>query len=344
MATVILSSPTGDVEESSTEVVQLQIVVADLDFVGLFDQLEVWRADSDADPYRELTAELLTPARLPVDAGAPPSSSVTGASLNANGATLDLVVDSQSLSITVSGTDPLTYAQIADQVTSKSTALVTAYVTVDGRFAVQSNTVGLPATLEVQSSELAALLGLPMVSPSNETSGRNARIPLVEGTGSYSFTDPYGRTGCLYRTRFRNSVVNSVSAFSPSFNVASVVGVGQSNLVQGTLDLVHANGSPLVNQEVRLHVEPAATLVDQKLVAGDDLIGVTDEQGHVEFTLVRGLELTVVISGTMIARRVTVPTSSNVSSFSLLDPTVTAEDDWFKVRVPQIAIAQRRSL
>jgi hypothetical protein len=60
----------------------------------------------------------------------------------------------------------------------------------------------------------------------------------------------------------------------------------------------------------------------------------------VEFILPRGQKVTVAVAGTSLVRTITVP---DRESFNLFDPDI-ADDDVFKVQVPLLVMAERRSL
>jgi len=78
-------------------------------------------------------------------------------------------------------------------------------------------------------------------------------------------------------------------------------------------------------------------------MAGTDLVGTTDRDGHVEFMLVRGQSISVAVVGTDLIRTFTVPVDLTVLSFQLLDPTLSS-NDVFRVQVPTLVYAERRTL
>ena len=351
MATIVIS-PLGEVSESSEEVIQLQVVATNEDFVGLFDALELWRSTSGPDgPFEELTAETLKTARIPKDAVDPPTPAVTGPSVNIDTKIMVLLVNEETqVPITISGVDPIDYATIAGQVTAQGLSLIEGYVDEGGRMVVQTLEAGLNARLRVQpgdadlGTDAAERLGLSTVEPSNFAHGRIVRLPLIKDQETYLFTDPHSSRDYFYKTRFRNSVNESVSDFSLPFGVGQSIGVSQDNVVCGRLDLVSIDGVPIANQEVRLHVGFNGTLVEGKLVAGTDVKKLSDQNGRVEFNLVRGQQVTVAIIGTDLARDITVPTDSTVKTFNLLDPGIVSGPDHFQVQIPTIITAERRSL
>ena len=119
--TTIAVSTTQLSEEPSVATVRLSIIVSEADWVGLFDQIQVFRSlDGPDGPFEELTATSWSPARLPKTAGDQPSSPVTGASVNIVGEELELSIDlGLPLTITFSGSNPLTLAAVAAQIISQ---------------------------------------------------------------------------------------------------------------------------------------------------------------------------------------------------------------------------------
>ena len=271
---------------------------------------------------------------------------LTGSSINIVGKKLIVRVDEDKendLTTTFTGTDPLTLSTVAGQIVTAGLGKLSSYVDADGLLVVETTEPGTGAALRIVSSGAAPLLGLPVQEPDSLAFGKDARILLVKGKENYAFTDQNGSVDYFYKTRFRNRTAGSVSEFSAAFQPKPTSGVASSNLVCGILDLVSVDGKPIVDQEVRLHSSFDGTIVDDHVIAGQDVIKKTDSAGHVEFTLVRGQKLTVAITGTDLIRTITVPSDSSVSTFMLLDPSIAGEDV-FKVRVPDVVFAERRSL
>jgi hypothetical protein len=111
----------------------------------------------------------------------------------------------------------------------------------------------------------------------------------------------------------------------------------------GYVDLTDMDGAPLEAREVRLYSRFNGQLSNGRVVAGYSKNALTDANGHVEFILVRGLPLTAAIAGTNLVRDLVVPEDPTVTSFNLLDPAL-GKNDVFKVQVPNIPYATRRSL
>lgn len=347
MSTIVVSTQQQqESDEPSSEIVQLQILVKREDYEGLFDQIEVWRSRSSINgPYEELTAETWKSARIPKLAGDMVSSPPAGASVVIVGLTLELRVDEdQDIVITFTGTDPLTYADAASQITAQGLTKVRSYVDEDGLLVVETTYPGTGAVLRIVGGDAAPLLGLPTDEPGSLAYGRDPRIAIKPDVEQYLFTDIRGSDAYYYKTRFRNKLSDGVSEFSQPFSLGQALGVSSANIACGQLDLVGLDGRPMANVEVSVHNLYRYDLVENKLVSAQQQNRATDVNGHVEFTLVRGTKVTVAISGTDIVRDITVPTDQDVKIFNLLDPEVAAEDDVFKVQVPNYVYASRRSL
>ena len=348
--TTVAVNPQSRSEEDDFEVIELAILVENKDFVGFFNQLEVWRATaSESGPFLELTADKSRPARIPDSAGDEPATPVTGASANIVGLDLVLRVDEadeeDDVTVTFTGTDPLTFADAASQVTSQGLNKVRAYVDDDGTFVVTAVKPGTGSLLRIVEGEAAPLLGLPTTESDSFSFGREARLNLILDKQSYTFSDRKGSIEYFYKTRFRHKLSGNTSEFSEPFSAKAVLGVGQSNLALGQLDLVDGSGKPVSDRTVFIEVPFSGAVIDDtKVVANQKLSKKTDANGHVEFLLVRGMDITVAIAGTNLIKSLTVPTDSSIETFSLMDPSLSEDNDYFKVRVPDIPFAERRSL
>lgn len=346
--TLVINALIPESEESSA--VRLDIFVAKKDFVGIYDQLEIWRSiDTQDGPYEELTAIELSQPKIPKDAEDPPDEPVLGYLKYLSGKELLFAVHGEELLVSISGTDPLHYGDVAAQVNAAYGTEVHAYVDAYGIFVLKSLAYGAGASIEILESDAAVLLGLPIARPNSLAYGKEARINLIETQIRYGFTDLSGSSSYFYKVRFRNKTIEVISEFSQSFSGSSKVGIDPSNLILGYMNLVQGNGKPMVNREVLIYTEFNGVVIGTsdvgggKVLAGDDQVYKTDENGRVELTLIRGQKMSVAVPGTSIYRTFTVPTDPSLESFNLLDPLI-ADEDVFKARVPQIITAERRSL
>lgn len=325
----------------SNEAVTLQILVDEDDSEG-FDQIEVWRStDSQSGPYTELTSDRWRSARLPTGASDPPDPAVTGPSVIVVGQELELLVDGRTeLTIVFAGTDPLTYAACAAQIEAEGGGLVRSYVDEDAQMVVETVGVGIQSLLAITGGDSVAVLGFVL----SQTEGKDARISMLSGQESYTFIDPRGSSENYYKTRYRNRALGTTSEFSLPFTTGQALGLSQEQIVCGYLELVRGDGRPLTNRRVQVYNPVRGELVEDKLVTGASLSAVTDVNGYVEFSLVRGTTYTVAISGTDIVREIVAPEDTATLRFPLLGSDVGTQDDVFKVQVPDIIYAERRSL
>lgn len=344
MSTVIIQPRTFDEEEVDVELVQLRILTQLDDWDGVFDQVEIWRSkELPQGPYEELTGSQWAPARVPANAKDVAVTPPTGPSVYIVGSSLLLRVDDeQDFQVTFSGTDPITFADAAAQVSSIGGSRFRAYLTEDADFVVEGVRPGTGAQLEVTGGDAAPLLELAIDRPESYGRGHDARLTLVAGKEQYDFTDPLGSKSYYYKTRFRNSRTNAVSEFSTPFAVGQALGITPANIVVGYLDLVRSDGRPLANQMVQVYAPVQTKLVEDKLVTGARQAKNTDVNGHVEFTLVRGISYTISITGTDIVREIVAPTDLDKKLFNLLEDGLS--DDAFTVQVPDIVFAERRTL
>jgi len=338
-------SPPGPLSSTAFEVVTLNITALDGDFVGRFDTIEVWRSrGTESGPYEELTGDVWRGARLPRVGLDPPASPETGPDVNVVGLTLEFLLNEKTpVSITFTGSDPLTLAQAAVQIAAQSLGLLRSWVDENVKLVVETAEPGTGATLRVIASDAASFLGLPTTAPDDFAFGTEARIPLLVGVNRYTFNDKAGASTFFYKTRFRNRFTNTASAFSQTYSASLAVGIDSTSVVLGYLDLIALDGTPVIGIEVSLRSPFVGQLISGKLVAGQDLMRKTDVNGHVEFTLVRGQTYTLAIAGTNLAKEIVTPTDQTVTSFLLVDAKFATQDDYFRARVPQIPTMERRS-
>lgn len=342
MPTIFITTTAQAAPSLDLSLVVLRIYLTE-PWEGLFDRLEVWRSrDTEEGPYEELTGSWWLPAKLPKDIG--PSAVVTGPSYNIVGKKLTFKIDGGTeRTVTFTGVDPLSAATLAGQIQTQATGLLESFVDATGRIGIRTVTPGTGASLEILEGDAAALLGLPTEPPDNLAFGLVPRLPLAMGQKTCTFMDVQGETAAFYKTRYRNNMTGAVSEFSVPFTTGQVIGLGPDRMVVGVVDLVDPQGKVLSNREVLLHSDFTGAVIDGKTVAGSSLSKLTDENGHVEFMLVRGTKLTVGIAGTNLARDITVPTDESISIFNLLDPALNGPDV-FRVQVPELDYAVRRTL
>lgn len=319
----------------STQAVELRFSLLGVDLLQ-FTVLELWRSQGlPGGPYEPLTAAGAQPARLPAGALPPPASPETGPLANANGDDLLLLAGTTPLTVDIVGADPLTYAQLAAQVTSQTHGVVRGYVA-GSLLVLETNEVGGTARLEATGGDLAGRVGLELNQP---TFGLEPYLPLVEGQLDYTFIDHQGDPSFWYKWRLRDPLLDEVGPFSAPFQPSRP---RVTDTAIGFVDLTDMDGAPLEAREVRLYSRFNGQLSNGRVVAGYSKNALTDKNGHVEFELIRGLPITAAVAGTTLVRDLTVPTDPAIARFNMLDPAL-GTNDVFKVQVPNIPYATRRS-
>lgn len=300
-----------------------------------FSHIEVYRSRTGAGgPYQEITAPNWGPAELRV----PAKSTVI------NGKVAKFRVNEAiDLAVTFSGTDPISAASIASQIQAQSQGLLLASIS-GSDLLLQTRQPGAAATLRVVESDGVALLGLSSEEPAAVAFGYEARIPLLAGKDTYTFTDPHGSAAFFYKVRFSNSAYNTVSEYSAPFQPTVAQGLDTSLLATGFVHLIDILGRPMADVTVLISTEDHSNILGGKFaVVGSKADKVTDDSGYVEFALPRGLAIIVAIAGTNLTRRLVVPTDPGTTTFNLLDPSL-GSDDLFAVQRPNEEYAVRRAL
>jgi hypothetical protein len=324
---------------------ELDFTILPTQWQGAFDRLEVWRSmGSKYGPYAALHGNVWAPATLPN--GFTGAASGTGPSVTISGLDLELLVSTPSgstpVSITFTGSNPLTYAQAATQIVAGANGLLTSYVSGD-TLVIQTVAVGEAVFLQVTGGQAAPLLGLATNEPDSLAFGQDARIVLTFSQEQYKFIDANGSSTYWYKTRFYNSANQLTSDYSLPFQGPQAPGLPQSSLVLCYVDLVDLSGNPYANQEVLFFNQFSGTQVGAQTVTGGSQRLLTDVTGHAQLLLPRGLSVTVSIPGTSLARDFVVPTDPSIQSISVLDPSI-SKDDLFTVQRPIIPFAVKRTL
>ena len=323
------------------ESVRVYIVLDTVDTTQ-FDVLEVQRSKLTANgPYEEVTAATYEGARLPKGAsGVVPDPAVSGPLVLANGMTLEFKiqgVSSRELTVTLSGSDPLSYGQVAQQIVAQSGQYLKSWAT-SSQLIIETVEIGPQVTLEITGGDAAPALGLPIGVVAQ---GKRARHMLENDKNVYEFVDPYGSQLFFYRVRQRHSITGLLGTWVGPFQAKGVP--TQLEPIIGYVDMIDGSGRPLPDKEVLVYGKSSSQLIGGRVVAPLSERRLTDVKGRARFQLLRGQHVTVAIMGTDIVREVTVPTSEDVTLFNLLDPGI-ARDDAFDVQVPDVPYANRTTL
>lgn len=338
----VLIQPRVSTPKDDVQYIRLDIRFNSADVVGKFDRIEVHRSKiSSAGPYEELTADGFQPAVVPAGAveASVPSTEPT---FSVSGLNLVVVVNSMAYNYTFTGVNPLTLTDVVSQLSSAHPSVFSAFPTDRGQLALKTYGLGQSVRLTVDGGDAAPVLHLPIDPPANTSRGKSPRLGVYEWVDAYDFLDFFGSRTYWYKTRFRNSLNDSVSEFSIPFSLKSSSGLSSEHLVVGVVELVDGEGSPVQGRKVQLYAHQPQALVDGKYVLAGEVTRYTDEAGRVEFPTIRGLKYTLSISGADIVREVVAPTSPEIYVYDLLGEGSTS--DAFEVVIPHVITAERRSL
>lgn len=322
---------------ASASLLRIDVRVEEVDWLPLYDRLEVWRSIlGEGGPYEELSAYSWVEPFI---------SCVPGAQVNIVGKELDLLLNEHmALAIKFTGTDPLTITQISTQIGVQGAGLVTSSVNpITGTLSIHSLQAGGLGSLRIVGGDAAAILGLPLTEPDSLKYGQDPRVPLALGQSVYSFTDYWSLDSYYYKTRFSNHLNGAKSAFSEPTAATARLGVDPAKVAIGFVQLLQPDGRPASTQEVMIFNTYNSTRIDGGTIVGGPKRLLTDASGYVEFPLLRGLVFDVSVVGTSYVRKVTVPVDPTVLKFDCFDPKY-GEDDNFSVQNADIPYAQRGTL
>lgn len=310
--------------------VPLNIFTANIDTVMLdFSSIKVFKSVTGEDgALIDLTADTPSPAILPAIVG----------NYEVAGLTLSISVDLLSqVDILFTGTGVLTPAQVADQINialGKSVASDTGT-----SLLLTSTTTGTGSKILINGGSAAALFGW---SEGDYDGGEESRVILIAGQQNYTFLDKDGDSSHLYKVQYYNASTGLSSGLSEFFNGGVSTLVPAENLSVATIDLVDGQGVAVADQAIYLYPQREILSVSgyQVALSKDPIKMITNNAGHAEISLVRGLKLRVVIEGTSVIREIVVP---DADEFDLLETISTGYDPFSITRLPFNA-ALRRSI
>ena len=312
--------------------VNLNIFVSDIAAaLGSFDVVRVERSlTGEGGPYVEITK------LAPADSATLLASN--GSPYPVSAKTLSFLLDNlPQTDVVFTGVDPLTVDQVKDQINAEVGATIGADDT--GVLRLTSTLLGTASKLEIVAS--GALVDLGFVAGDRDI-GSEPYVPLVTGVSNYAFTDDDGQAGYFYRVRFFHTTTGQVSDYSSPFQGAPGTQISAGSLSVGSLDLVDQQGVAWQGQRVTfvsinqpLQVEGFAVALNRASVTIE-----TDNAGHAEISLVRGLEVRVVFEGTSLIRDITIPDTPTFNLLTLIEGV----PDIFEVVVPNLPAAPRRTL
>lgn len=310
-------------------VIKLKIYVANLSNVlGLFDKMQVWRSETGIlGTYFEITAATAQAATL--------LGSATGP-FTLNGKTLKLKVDQGAeQTIDIVSADPIDIDDLVDFINGiPSTGLVASED--GGALRLTTVATGTVSTLEITGGTALTDLGFTV---GQEDNGEDARINLSPSSTSYEYDDQSGDPDNYYKVRYYNSGTGTFSSFGDPVkgDIGSIV--APTDLVKASGTFAKLDGKPVSGMAVIFYnvYMPPLSVGDIGIV-GREIRSETDQAGYLETMLVKGSIVDVILSGTGIIRRITVPDVD----FNIM-AAVSAVDDNFQIQTPDIPAAVRRS-
>lgn len=306
----------------------LEVFVEDITAVlDSFDVIKVAKALASTGPWTEITAAAATHAGM---------IGTTTSPFVVSGLTLLLLVDNQDEStVTFTGTNPLTVAQVNAQINDVVADLASADY---GRVKLTSATTGSQSKVRVSGGTALTLLGFTL---DQKSTGKEPYVTLVLGQNSYSFTDRDGTDEDYYEVSYFNTSNLLQSSWSEPFQAEPGTAIDSSHLSVASVNLIDIRGVSVSGQEITVFPldEPLLVQAHHVGLASGPITVTTDNSGHAEITLVRGLKVKVSIQGSLV-REITIP---DTATFDLLELMAAAPDPYNPV-APNYPTAPRRTL
>jgi len=313
---------------------QIPIYVDPTKYLTYYDRIQVFRSDQEKGPWTSLTASSYSPPILPLVHEAIQYPVVHDPEYQTAGTYLEVLLN-ETESFTFNFDIDLSGTEIIDHVYTATYGRISGFITQLPSICLQTITIGENKSLRVTGGTAADLLGFEV---NDFAQGQNPHLILVDNVKKYTFQDTYSFDGAFYNFRLINLATSATSEFFGAISRDDY----QNDAIQATITLKQYNGKPLRNQAVRLWATNIANVRDNILYTGTDLVRITDNDGFAVFSVVRGAVFSLSIPGTNIFRTIKIPT--DVESVDLLDPSISIEDDMFKVHVPKLVAATRRSI
>jgi hypothetical protein len=252
--------------------------------------------------------------------------------------TLQLRVDhGAQVDIIFTGTDPLTTAQVVDQINTAMGATVAADVA--NVLVLTSTNTGTGSVVEVVGGGAAPIFGF---IDGQRDIGEDIHITLQAGVSGYTFIDQDGQAGYYYKAQFLNTATGLTSAESTPFegDVGTLVSSGTLSTVK--VDLVDGRGIALPNQVITFYSQYELLEVEgfQIGLNREPISITTNNSGHAEIALVRGSRWRVAFEGTSIIRDITIPDTAETDLLAALG----GAPDPFDIATLPFPSAPRRTL
>jgi hypothetical protein len=312
--------------------IKLRFEVAELaNVMSLYDQMQVQRSEIGPPSYTDQAFITNTTPTYPILTG---TEELFPALQNK---TLKFTVNGGAeQTVTFTLPDPVDLSNVIAQINDQATG-VTADDNGEGKLELTGNTAGTGGTLAITGGTSITILGFTSGQKDN---GKDANIVLQVNQTVYQYDDQSGLSTNWYRSRYYNSISGVYSSWSDWIEGTTGSAISAGNLIQGQIKLAQLDGTALSGREIVIINIYNPLKVEGYGVFGDNLSKITDALGQASFMLVKGTVVDLIIKGTSIARRITVPASG--TEFDLLDDSL-VQDDAFGIQVPDLPSAPRYS-
>lgn len=311
--------------------ITIRIYVSEIaDVLLSFDKIQVQRSKLGS-PYTDAAFVTAESPEAPVLTG-----TTEGDFAGLSGEQLKVKVNGGAeQSVTFVSADPISLNNVIGEING-AIADLTAANDGTGKLQLTGNLAGTGGTIEVTGGGAAAILGLSQTI----VHGKDQRIGLEVGVSDYTFTDLSGEASYWYRTRYFNDTTETYGGWSDWIQGSTGAAVSADDLIIGKVQMADIDGSALSDMKVTLVNVYSPLIADGYFIAGRSKRIETDGTGLAETTLIKGMVLDVVVEGTSIIRRITVPSTG--TEFDLLDASL-VQDDPFQIQEPDLPSAVRRS-
>jgi len=308
--------------------IKLKIYVANLSNVlTLFDTIRVYRSTTgEAGVYELTTGDVAAAATLLGSQIAP---------FTLNGLTLVVSVDGGSdQTVTFASPNPVGVDAAIDEINDQTTGLIATEES--GAIRLTSDTTGTSSTLEITGGTGLTALGFTL---GDLDIGEDQHIALQAGVENYEYDDQSGDISYWYKTQYYNTGSGGFSSLSDPIQGDVGTTLPSSELVTGTVDVVDPDGKPVEDMRIVFYNIYTPPLERGAYVAiGRTVTVTTDQAGHAEVSLIKGMIVDVTFAGTGVTRRIQIPDAD----FTLWDEIAVADDN-YQIQVPTIVDAVRRS-
>lgn len=313
-------------------VITIKIYVPELTSVlSLYDRIAIQRSEDGPPNYADA---------VDIAATSPTHAELVGTEESVfpglHGTQLKMKVDlGPERTITFTGTDPVSIEEVLREVLAAIPGITA--VNTGGKLDMATVSTGTAAVLEITSGTALTILGF---TAGQKINGQSFAPQMTTGVDTYTFLDESGLVTNYYRTRYYNSVSEEYSSYSDWVLGSTGTVIDTDLLITGTIKMANIDGTALVGHMITVVNVFSPLISGGYFLAGSNKAVVTDGTGQAQIVLVKGSTVDVVLEGTSIIRRITVPSTG--TTFDLLDPTLQT-DDPFGIQVPDLPAAVRHS-